>query len=210
MGFWDTLCPLCGVAPDGGPTYLAGEWRQDDELQSVVAELREGRGLDDKQLLQILKDGFNASIAKERVLPRGYGKGDYCTAYVGVGYWDDYGNFDSWHDHPKDKDSNAVPDGREVEILRLRDADGYGGVFNTVIEKNDNGEEEAVDRRIDCDPADSPCFFMCEHCYYYLGAWLDLDALPERSHAFPNNPEPLSFAGELYEVINSRVDKRGE
>lgn len=128
MGFWDTLCPLCGVAPDGGPTYLAAEWRLEDELKPLIPELRAlgaGKGLDDTELLQILKDGFEPAIADETVLPRGYGQDDYCESYVGIGYWGDSGEFNCSR-RLEDK-RILIPDGKEVELLSLANADGYGG-----------------------------------------------------------------------------------
>lgn len=86
MGFWDDLCPLCGVAPEGGPKYLATTRRVLKVLEPIVAELRQlGRGktLGDVELLDILKDGFGAGIDNHRVLPRGYGSKDYCRIALG-------------------------------------------------------------------------------------------------------------------------------
>ena len=96
MGFWDALCLVCGVAPSGGAQALAGNWQFDKELEAVVAELRRrgvAKELSDMELLEILKDGFGASTADNGALPRGYGQDDYCQNYVGVGYWDDSGEF---------------------------------------------------------------------------------------------------------------------
>lgn len=165
--------------------------------------------LGDAELLRILKRGFDAGIKNDRVLPRGYGSKDYCRTCIGIGYWDEHGDFNAYR---KINKLSTVPDGREVDVIRLRDSDGHGGVFNTVVGLyiDASGKEKEDYREIDCDPTDSPCIFLCEHCYHYLEAWIDFNALPERSYVFPNESEPLSFAGELYEVINSRKDKRSK
>ena len=197
MGCWDTLCFLCGVAPNGGPQYLAMDWDLDNLLKPVIAEIRQlgaAKDLDDEQLLQVLEDGFIAGCANDRVLPRGYGYRDYSSTCIGVGYWDSEGNFNSWSYCCGGK-HESVPDGFDVEILRLRDADGYGGIFNTVVVEGRDGKEEEVRRHIDCHPGYWPCFFLCEHCYHYLKEWTDFHALPKRSHAFPDDPENISFAG---------------
>ena len=53
-----------------------------------------------------------------------------------------------------------------------------------------------------CDPPGSPCVFVCERCFYFLEKWIELDRLPGRRCGFPKDPELLSFAGELYEIVN--------
>lgn len=38
---WETLCPLCGVAPEGGPEYLADTWDILKDIEPLVPELRQ-------------------------------------------------------------------------------------------------------------------------------------------------------------------------
>ena len=227
MGYWDSLCPLCGVAADGGPCALACEWSLLRHINEFLIEelhhlgirgsgddLEESddeEGSQDADLLQILEDGFQTGVSRNcqrRALPWGYGMGYYCRTYVGIGYWSEDGEFDAWRHHPEDDTLKLAPDGREVGTLRLRNADGYGGSFGTVVTQGDNGGEREIQRHINCHPVDSPCLFLCEHCYHYLSAWLDWDVLPDRSCGFPDDPQPLSLAGELYEIVYSRRQKR--
>ncbi|KAI0795361.1 hypothetical protein BC629DRAFT_1262457, partial [Irpex lacteus] len=49
----------------------------------------------------------------------------------------------------------------------------------------------------------NPNFFVHERCYYYLKTWIDHATLPP-SH----DGRLLSFAGELYELLNSREKQR--
>lgn len=169
---------------------------------------------------------FKTAIADDRVLPEGMGYEEYSETFVALGHWDDDGEFAFYHG------KGEIPDGTHVEMRRVRDADGYGGKFNTLLsndndqedkeggheddddaqdegDSDDGEEEEGQFRNTNCDPVDSPCLFLCEHCYHYMRAWLDVDSLPDRRRAFPSGPEVLSFAGELYEIINSRKQQRG-
>jgi len=73
------------------------------------------------------------------------------------------------------------------------------------------GNEKMEKIRSECTPYDgNPNFFVLEGCYRYLEAWLDWDSLPPRSVAFPNDAEPMSIASELYEIVNSREEPRGQ
>ena len=215
MGCWDSLCLLCGVAPGGGPESLAAKYCLHDDLQPIVAELRQlgvMKQLDDEELIRILEEGFDAGIANDTILPRGYGLGDYCQNYIGIGYWDDHGEFGFRRRYDASGarlDQYLVPDGRDVSVRRLRGGGSYGGKFDYVLERGMSGQIEETSRLTLCDPAGSPCLFLCEHCYHFLAAWLDFDSLPNRSVAFPNDPTPLDFPGELYEVVNSRRNQRG-
>ncbi|KAJ1556074.1 hypothetical protein HK405_007590, partial [Cladochytrium tenue] len=46
--------------------------------------------------------------------------------------------------------------------------------------------------------------FAHELEFRYFEEWIDPDRFPPRSKAFPADPEPMHFAGELYELVNSR------
>ena len=64
----------------------------------------------------------------------------------------------------------------------------YGGKFDYVLEKRKNGKLRELLHTTYCDPVNSPCLFLCEHCYHFLQAWLDMTSFPDRTHAFPNDP----------------------
>lgn len=218
MGFWDALCPLCGVSSCGGPHQLAAEDSEAD-VKAIVPNLRELCKMtadDDTKLEEIVKDGFSAALGNDGELPPGYGSRDYSTSFIAVGYWGLQGDFDSYRVGPS-VSSNAftarrsqmlIPDGRGVQVLRVRHSDGYGADFKYVVTVTKLGEEKEVRRDICCHPA-GPSMFLCEHCYFYLEKWVNWEELPDRRIAFPNDPEPLHFPGELYEVINSRKQTLG-
>lgn len=52
------------------------------------------------------------------------------------------------------------------------------------------------------DIGDGPHFLVREGPFFYLQAWIDWDSLPDRQS--PLDPELMSFAGELYEIVHSR------
>lgn len=208
MGFRDTLCFLCGVSPGGGPTYLAEEWRIEEclDLGPVIAELRErgvGDQLADKDVSLILTECFYASIANGGLLPPGYGNCDYSQNHIGIGRWDAQGLY-----HDPVPRSNLIQDGRGIQVLRLRGADGYVGRFVFILEKGEDGKFKKVWRTTYCGGVDSPCLWICEHCYHFLSAWIDMRNFPARSYAFPDDSSPLNFDEELYEIVNSRRRKR--
>ncbi|GJE88823.1 hypothetical protein PsYK624_049100 [Phanerochaete sordida] len=202
MGFWHTLCVHCGVAPSGGPQEFSDSLSELDEEATKMAAAIAASGLctlPAAELQPVVRGALDA--AQDADFPEGLGYGDYAETFVAVGYWDAHGgdaffrNLDKWR----------IPDGRCAEVRRVCNADGYGGKFNTRIVAGEDGEERRVNRPTYCDPPDSPCVFVCERCFYYLKHWIDmgeLGPLPDRRCAFPNETEPVSFAGELYEIIN--------
>lgn len=224
----DILCPLCGVTPEGGASQLAADWSLDEDVQSILPELRElckPMVFDDAELQEIVQDGFRASTRNYRLLGPGYAYYTSKGTVVAVGYWVNvegktsplgcfevfYRDRPNAHDYSLDPDWRTqpvlIPDGREVDVLRLRTQSF--GMFMFIVTVNQLGEEKEVESGIHCHPTETPCVFLCEHCYFYLQAWIDWDGLPDRRTAFPNDTEPLSFAGELYEVINSRTEYLG-
>jgi len=56
----------------------------------------------------------------------------------------------------------------------------------------------------------NPNFFVLQGGIGYLEAWLDWEHLPPRKIAFPADPEPMSIASELYDIINSRVQPHSQ
>ncbi|KAH7928587.1 hypothetical protein BV22DRAFT_1058536 [Leucogyrophana mollusca] len=69
--------------------------------------------------------------------------------------------------------------------------------------------KDALDVSTHCTSWDTlnPNFFVSEGCYRYLEAWVGIDGLPLRNAHVPHT-RGLSFAGELYEIVNSRMEQR--
>ncbi|PVF92476.1 hypothetical protein CPB86DRAFT_183459 [Serendipita vermifera] len=78
---------------------------------------------------------------------------------------------------------------------------GYGACF-TGIEEGDS--EVSTDAR-----SSTLNFFCLRGPYLYLENWVDRDSLPPRQIAFPLEPN-MSFEGEFYEIINTRLESRKE
>lgn len=205
MGSWDELCLLCGVY--SGPCDIVSKYGLDDVAKAIAAEIRP----DDAELFNIVKDALLSSFSPDdrllsyspKWLPEGMGNGGYSTrAWIAVGCFNEDG------EAPLRGDS--IPDGRYVQVRRVRDGDG--GDFGELLVTRD-GEEVEENTYTVCSVRREeglPNFFLCERCYSYLENWLDRDSLPPRSNAFPSASEPLSFASELYEIVNSRKARRGE
>ena len=101
------------------------------------------------------------------------------------------------------------PKGKHAETRKVTDGDG--GEFGVVLAVRD-GEEVEENVYTHCSYQEKQSvsnFFLCERCYGYLQHWLDSQSLPPRSCGFPQELEPLPFASELYEIVNSRRSRRG-
>ncbi|KAF8903674.1 hypothetical protein CPB84DRAFT_1677885 [Gymnopilus junonius] len=77
-----------------------------------------------------------------------------------------------------------------------------------VVELEESGSSNTSSTSNLHDDAEEGCevfgnFFLSEGCFHYLEAWLDFSSLPKTQH-----DQYLSFAGELYEVLNSREEGR--
>ena len=232
MSYQDSLCFVCGVAPDGGPEFFYNSRDLPEATQLIDAEFREaGLCSDVEELEQVILGPFLNLFYREE-LPKGMGRRQYSATWVGIGYWNEEGlpRFEC-DDHA----AQSIPDGRDVNIRRVRGAEGYCGLFNRIVkdraeeEDQDEDEEDAYDNYDDedderdeeereagameetveadtvCNPDEGSSIFLCEHCYHYLEAWIDRDSLPPRSVAFPDDPKPMSFAGELYEIVTSQT-----
>ena len=242
MGSWDELCLLCGICPAGGPSALLHRNDLHDIACQLAADIRVDT-LTDDDILSIVTDALSSSFSDDdRVLgyrpnwlPDGLGQRadlTQCTC-IAIGYFD----VDREGEAPI-RDNGRVPDGRNVEVRRVRDI--VGGDFRVVVraivdeddEQKDSealemlepedqeelgDQEEWKEHEEDCDSAcsvsevnypNNPNFWLCERCYRLLNAWLDKDALPCRNLALHSASEPMSLAGELYEIVNSRAQRR--
>ncbi|KAI0340540.1 hypothetical protein BDW22DRAFT_1346780 [Trametopsis cervina] len=113
-----------------------------------------------------------------------------------------YVSYDGWGAAPSRGD--FIPAGKNVQIRQVGDCNG--GYFTTVIRTRgwwDELVEHVISGSSTIDNP-TPNFALCQRCYYYLKFWLDMSTLPA-----PFNNRPQSFAGELYELVNSRTAHRG-
>jgi len=98
-----------------------------------------------------------------------------------------------------------IPPGDNVEARIVECYQGCG-IFNTVIVRLPDGED--TDEKSDCSCAMNDGIgnvFVLEGCWIYLQAWLDVSLPPRLSSC---SGEPLSLAGEFYEIVNSRKEGR--
>ncbi|THU79772.1 hypothetical protein K435DRAFT_697119 [Dendrothele bispora CBS 962.96] len=103
-----------------------------------------------------------------------------------------------------DQDLRRAAGGRGVELRRVRIPNGYGG-FRIVVSPLENSDVGEITENTVCTSyRGSTNFFALEGPYRYLEAWIDRASLPPRSVAFPQDPVNMDFAGELYEIVNSR------
>lgn len=201
-------CILCGIAPSGGCSFLTTADYVDRDTEKLVEEL----GSENRKTRQIVRDMLEATddpMANGTIgfpyswWPDGMGHERYNEMLnVAIGHFDE--------DGVCEKRGELVRDGRGVELRRV---DGYIGYaeFDELL-RTVNGKEERVWVWSSCTVHDAnPNFMLCEPCFLYLEAWLVLEGLPRRSSAFPSHsPEPLSFVGEFYEIVNSQKEERGE
>lgn len=206
MGSWDELCLLCGVYC--GPCDLLSQYGVDDVAKGIAAEIRPG----DQELVNIVKDALQASLAPAghpiltytpQWLPEGMGNGGYSRPiWMAVGCFNEHGESPIRGD--------LIPDARHVQVRRVRDGDG--GDFGELLVTRDGKEVEEHTYTVCSAKREEgvPNFFLCERCYSYLENWLDWESLPPRSGSLPSEGEALTFASELYDLVNSRKARRGK
>ncbi|KAI0338961.1 hypothetical protein BDW22DRAFT_1362297 [Trametopsis cervina] len=209
MGSWDELCLLCGVCAAGGPHSLLSKFSLEKVAKQIAAEMKKA---DDPEMLQVITNAFEASFSPNQKLlgfhhewlPDGVGSvagetlhysTDRCIA---IGYFDPDEGFGTAPCR-----GDLIPDGKNVQIRQVGDC--AGGSFSTVIRTRGwrDEREEYVGSGCSSSEDPNPNFDFCQRCYYYLKCWLDMSTLPP-----PSNQRSLPFAGELYELINSRAVRR--
>lgn len=200
MSLPHTPCIYCGVDLSGGPRAFIKEYstqERDEKIREMADIILESSNYDSiEDLLSIITDAFDA--AEEQDLPEGLGWGQYATnTYVAIGYWDEEGN-----ELPIDGKGWRIPCGRAAQVRRVREIEEFGQWFEAVLIRNGDGGEDETPQHTHVSPESSPTVVICERCFCYLEAWLELDHVPPRHHGFPHDPAPLSFPGELYEIVN--------
>lgn len=205
------LCPLCALDPLQGPHTLI-ETNDlvpiSEEMASEIVSYGEV-SLSLAELTYILSSAltltlppperpWNYNLAPK--LPDGISDWED-DAVIGIGYFDQEG-----HLGPIEVNGRCRS-GIDVETRRLGDFDGYGYFYAFVIEDED--EEEREESWYTC--CSSVCgwpFFVLRTCLEYLRVWLD-PHLPPRI-AFMDSAPTMSLEGELYEILNTRIEERGK
>ena len=137
---------------------------------------------------------------------------------IAIGHFDEDNDDDTPHRIEKTETGwmRRIPDGVGVETRFVRDP--LCGEFSEVYTPADpsRGIEEVKDKLSRTSSSNylydglmrEPGFgnfFLSRCCYHYLEAWLDFSRFTAPSHG-----RNLSFAGELYEVVNSQPEGRGQ
>lgn len=223
---WDELCVLSGICPTGGPAQIS--FADTGTLsQELVTEIRETHPLisvNEEELKEILlemlandcsADGYlDAHMLATNYLFLGEWARTERTTVIGYFPPNDPDNGDPLFPHHFPS-SPSYPSGYDVEICRVASHTQGDGNFTEVLEVDPHTyEEQQVPKDIVCSSLcyerRVPNIFVLGRCLEYLRFWLDWNAFPSRSVAFPNDPDPMSMEGELYEIVNSRTEPRCE
>ncbi|KAI0659107.1 hypothetical protein C8Q70DRAFT_150960 [Cubamyces menziesii] len=204
MGY-DEVCFLCGIRPEGGPY----RWCRDtkEAAKQITDELlkSDSTNLSQEELTSILPRVFDMNRLD---LVRDYGSTAYFgveSGIIGIGHFGDDGGYRPCVHHGRP----LHPTGDDVQIRRVCNSVG-GGLFTYLIEFEGGKPVLIPQVTTNCDTLyymdDSPSCNIWMHvaCWNYLQDWLDCP-LPPRIGRSGN---PLSFAGELYELVGSRHERQ--
>jgi len=228
--FWEELCVLSGIGPEGGPRYLLDKSKVDETASAMACEIQNLTLADDatpsltehdlwhivEEALTIATTGDDDDDYYRPGVPTWFS--DHIISWPGrqrciaighfVGWdgecpqeWGTYNNFGEWTPGPA-----RIPLGDNVEV-RIVDSYRNCGKFSTVVVRLPDGEED-TDEKSDCNCATNNGIgnvFVLEGCWIYLQAWLDVSLPLSLSSC---SGEPLSLAGEFYEIVNSRKERR--
>jgi hypothetical protein len=201
------LCPLSGLNPLGGPHTLVG----DDDIGTTVPTEMASEVISYGEITLSLEDLASIILnALEMSLPPPkYRLGGLVTLKLpdGVSDWKYFrpiaiGHFEDGA-CPVDE-RGRCPSGRDVQIRRPTQHYGNGDFLAYFVEDEGGGErkvEEATWCSTGCN------LYVLQGCLEYLRVWLD-PSLPQRV-AFMDSAPSMSLEGELYEILNSRHERRG-
>lgn len=216
--FWNELCIICGRSPDKSVQLFPEQFQSEvsdsrsncEELVNIIKRF-------DPSLSDCLKDESLVSIISEAIKRHWFPPPEVvdsfrldATQYPG-GMEGDHiaiGHFMSTGFLPC-----GCPRPSENPVSKSLYMDGKG-VQTLVVSEPSNGSFQRTEGYIGdpdaIEPDWVPCsaifsegfgnFFMCRMCFYMLDAWLDRSRFA--------NIGPLDFAGEFYEVVNSREKGR--
>lgn len=193
---WDEVCVLCGIRPVCGPTAISpfDSYKQ-AVASSMATEIAES-GLVDisypnayDELLKVVSPSDSVYEFLVSLIDLGYHHDVFA-----IGHFDDSGDYEpcTHSGHP------SHPTGDGITVRRTREGDGQ--VFYELVI---DADKRLVVPQITCcrTGVSSPSNIFCHiACYAYLQEWLQC-ALPSRIGRLG---KPLEFAGELYELTNSR------
>ncbi|KDR67047.1 hypothetical protein GALMADRAFT_147471 [Galerina marginata CBS 339.88] len=215
MGNWDELCLLCGISPIPpseiytDPGYGAEDLGDKiiDYDPSILSDLQ----LDKEELVAMLLDALELDLPF--ILPEWKWVG--FTNCVAIGHFSHDGDTPHQIVGTESGRMRKIPDGTNVETRIVRDPSC--GEFYVIVQRSKKGqyefeevEEAGLSRTSSSNYMYSELrctdgfgnFFLSEGCFYYLQAWLDVSGFVEQRAG------SLSFGGELFEVVNSRMRGR--
>ena len=204
----DEVYVLCGIRPEGGPIWWCSD-KEDSALQ-ITDELLKSEPMDlpreeiTSMLLKIFAIGDLDAVDPYY---RWAVDSSHERDCVGIGH---FGDIHSKGHRPCVHHGRPLhPTGDDVQTHRVRNS--WSGGFFTELVEFDGGERIVHERlTIQCDTRlyyhDGPSQNMWVHvaCWSYVQEWLDCPLQPRLGRS----GNPLSFAGELYELVGSRHEPR--
>jgi hypothetical protein len=219
MGSWDEVCIVCGISPSSdpsgsGPCWLLTQW-QKEHVVEITDEIVSINNDDWDVTLAIVSETLALPIYEDhdtihrlREIIPGLCDWPGFKRCMAIGQFDGDGDANLADD---EYGSLRVPDGRQVEVRLVEGYDCAGFNKMLMVVDGDSTVEPGEFVYSRCGVFESnPNIFVSEGCYHYLHAWIDWAALPPRNQAFPLDPTSLHFGAELYEIVNSKEDLRGE
>ena len=223
MGHWDEVCLLCGISPLPpaelflDPVYGIEELA--NEIESYDPTLLSDLSIEREKLEDLLHSAtlLFPDIDSLRAEPLWDSK--TFSDCVAIGHFHEDKDQDTPHRIEKTETGwmRKIPDGVGIETRFVLDS--ICGEFETVVIPGNPAKGIAAAELTKLSRTSSSNylyhelgrepgfgnFFLSRACYHYLQAWIDFGRLPAPSHN-----RNLSFAGELYEVVNSQLEGRGQ
>ena len=207
---WDAVCILCGIRPFGGPTHLT-------PLISPTHVRRVAYPIVEEILASKLVDLPRPEVLSTLVEALTDADGDAHTLLeelawlepdcYAVGHFDERGDYELCKHHG----APLHPTGDAVTVRRVWDciSGTFGGLRTPThlgLQTEAYATQNVEYRTTRCVTltASTRNLFTHVSCYEHLQSWLRCSVPPRigRSKA------PLSFPGELYELVNSRTKDR--
>ncbi|GJE96631.1 hypothetical protein PsYK624_128310 [Phanerochaete sordida] len=202
----DEVCVLCGIRPDGGPTWLCDSPKRHAAL--IAREICDAGAVDlayddvRATLANALSIHYlNAFPGDPRLAVEPDPDGD--TDCIAIGYFGANGRYRPCTHHVGERH----PPGDDVAVRRVSQCIG-GATFGLVVRFVDGVRQEAVAKSQCGTGAGIGACNVWAHanCYAYLEAWLDCASAPRMGRMLPIRA--LSLASELYEICASREETR--
>ncbi|KDQ19414.1 hypothetical protein BOTBODRAFT_142968 [Botryobasidium botryosum FD-172 SS1] len=220
----DILCVISGVRPGGGPEHFSPAGAKAElriELAKEISHLSTTGLLENEAaaILQDVPDFLSRSdndSDNDFEISRPLGNWIHFNTCIAIGTFDESGGAFVAR-NPCTGCVTGIPRGRFVDTRAVCD-ESAGRFIRVVVGPDDPESDLFYDgvthvkwKTTDCNPlGGNPNVFVLEGPFRYLEAWVDRASLPERRAVFPEDPDPLSFAAELYEIVNTRAQPRNE